>query len=101
MDVHIEHHGRVTEAEVSHFGFTGHGSALRSKNDVNLDEIGGTIATGRAMQDLGRQIEMSGHVQCVTKEEYGRVMSLINRRLDRLLSTLGEMEQPKKKGKKR
>src|ERR1035437_3370254 len=81
--------GRVTEvtmfvgadqAGLPGFYFNGHGSALRSKNDVRLDEIGETIALGRAFQDLGQQIEAIGHSKCVTKEEYQRVALLQYRR---------------------
>ena len=81
--------GRVTEVAVyvgadqaglPGFYFQGHGSALRSKNDVRLDGIGETIALGRALQDFGRQIEASGHAQCVTKDEYQRVTNLMEQR---------------------
>jgi hypothetical protein len=68
------------QAGLPGFYFNGHGSALRSKNDVRLDEIGETIALGRAFQSLGRQIEASGHAQCVTKEEYQRVANLMEQR---------------------
>jgi len=78
--------GRITEAEVtwsghpSAMGFVGRGKAFRFKNDVRLDEIGDTIAVGRALQDLGLWIEAHGHAQCVTKDEYARVMSLVDNR---------------------
>jgi hypothetical protein len=86
MGVQVARHGRITEVEVtwsgapSAAGLTGHGTAFRSKNDVRLDEIGDTIAIGRALQDLGYQIECSGHAQCVTKDEYARVKHLVDRR---------------------
>jgi hypothetical protein len=86
MDIKMARRGRVTEATVAWLSddmhLEGHGSTLRSKNDVNLDTVGVTIALGRALQDLGRKIEANGHAQCVTKEEYARVMHLEDQRAE-------------------
>jgi hypothetical protein len=88
MVIDTERHGRVTSVTVTWvpdqdtIGFKGYGSSLRSKGDVELAEIGETIALGRAIQDLGRQVEASGHSQCVSKSEYARVMHLIVRRVN-------------------
>ena len=87
IDVDVQRHGRVTETTVtwntvSVIGPIGHGSALRSKCDVELAEIGEIIALGRAIQDLGKKIEASGHALCVTKDEYERVMRLADARED-------------------
>jgi Domain of unknown function (DUF1876) len=96
MNIHFARHGRITEATVwadpdgiAHtVGIVGQGTATRSKNDIRLDEIGETIALGRAIQDFGRQVEMRGHAACVTKEEYDRVNALIDKR-DQAIITEG------------
>ena len=85
LDIRYERHGRVTEAYVklsppTHPGFYGHGSALRSKKDVEFHDVGDNVALGRAFQDLGQQIEAIGQSKCVTKDEYGRVALLQYRR---------------------
>jgi hypothetical protein len=88
MEIKTVRHGRITEAtvtaeffdQVRMEGVVGRGTAFRSKNDVRLDEIGETIAIGRAIQDFGRQVEARGHAQCVTKDEYARVQALIDKR---------------------
>ena len=85
MDYLVKRHGRMTEVTVSpdpssnldHF--EGYGQSLRSKADVASAKIGETIALGRALQDLGRQIEQSGHAQCVTKDEMARVKRIMQR----------------------
>lgn len=81
----IQQHGSITEVTVTWepagmLGFKGHGSSRCSKNDVYLAEIGETIALGRAIQDLGRKVEMLGHSQCVTKDEFRRANHLLERR---------------------
>jgi hypothetical protein len=88
MDIDIQRHGRITEATVSWepepslLPLKGHGTSRVSKADVYLAEIGENIAVGRAIQDLGRQVEAIGNAQCVTKAEYARVTHLIDRRAE-------------------
>src|ERR1035437_612734 len=96
LGIRYEHRGRVTEAYVrwepaGHLGFCGHGSALRSKKDVAFSDVGDNIALGRAIQDLGIQVEMIGHAQCVTKDEYARVTHLMERRPPSASMALREM----------
>ena len=80
MDIYINHHGRLTLADVFGEGFMGHGEALRSKKDVASPEVGRAIALGRALHDLAFQVEAHGHSLTVTKEEYARVTRLIEHR---------------------
>jgi hypothetical protein len=121
MKVTIERHGRITEATVyldvdvatykrpadaTQPGYLlGHGSTLRSKDDVADPYVGETIAVGRAFQDLGRKVEAIGHAGCVTKDEFERVNDLLVRRrariLDKQLAAPGaiQFDEPKSKPK--
>lgn len=79
--INVQRHGSITEVTAAWGeGLSGSGSSRCSKHDVFLAEIGETIALGRAVADLGRKIELFGHAQCVTKDEFCRVNHLLERR---------------------
>lgn len=56
------------------FDITGHGEAICRLDDAFNPKTGEMIASGRAIQDFGRQIEEVGHSRVVTLEELRRVV---------------------------
>lgn len=78
MKVHVhpvvDRTTRVTVTAEGNFTGTGEGTATCLQDDVFNRQTGILIATGRAFQDLGRQIEAEGHDRVTTKAEVRRVL---------------------------
>jgi len=63
----------------------GTGVARCRRDDVQSGRVGTTIALGRALQDLGRQLEAAGLARTVSLDEMDRVADILSDTLEEMI----------------